>query len=454
MSKIIYENNTIKKIFFNWQYERFLNEIHWLKKFKNCDFTPKILKINFEKKIIELTNVGVRINSTNLPKNWLNQLGTILKTLKQNNCFHGDINSENILVKNKKLKLIDFAQSGQIFDKNIIYIKKRMFFDEYSKNRIDLNLNKIDYRSNDLRTLIVWDKSNEELVDKEIKKNKNFKIIDKILLSKNCYEDVFKDRIFWLDKFYNREIDRNSPKLTKDIICYIILSKKSFFEQKKMLFTNEVRYVDNNIFEFKKKIRNKRKNIIHISDNFEEAKRNAFYISRNKNNYPYKYFTKSQFKHQSLSNLVDGLNKNKKLKYIFIRNRLDKSGDIDVLCNNYFLFKKEIDGQSFKHKNLRLISNSGDPVEDYGFKVANFAKIKNEEICFDVRYLGDNYLCEHWQKELLNRRTKYQNHYTLSFNDKLYTLIYHIVYHKGYIDKKYHPILKKNLKKIILTLNI
>ena len=253
MSKIIYENNTIKKIFFNWQYERFLNEIHWLKKFKNCDFTPKILKINFEKKIIELTNVGVRINSTNLPKNWLNQLGTILKTLKQNNCFHGDINSENILVKNKKLKLIDFAQSGQIFDKNIIYIKKRMFFDEYSKNRIDLNLNKIDYRSNDLRTLIVWDKSNEELVDKEIKKNKHFTIIDEILLSKNCYEDVFKDRIFWLDKFYNREIDRNSPKLTKDIICYIILSKKSFFEQKKMLFTNEVRYVDNNIFEFKKK---------------------------------------------------------------------------------------------------------------------------------------------------------------------------------------------------------
>ena len=214
-----------------------------------------------------------------------------------------------------------------------------------------------------------------------------------------------------------------------------------------MLFTNEVRYVDSNIFEFKKKIRRKRRNIIHISDNFEEAKRNAFYISRNKKNYPYKYFTDAQFNHQSLNSLIKKLNKNKKLKYVFMRDKLDKYGDIDVLCNNYFLFKKEIDGQSFKHKNLKLISNSGDPVEDYGFKVANFVKIKGKHFFFDIRYLGDNYICEQWQKVLLKRKIKYLNYYTLNFKDKLYTLIYHIVYHKGYIDKKYYPILEKKFKK-------
>ena len=39
--------------------------------------------------------------------------------------------SENLLVKNKKLKLIDFAQSTKKSGEKIIYLKKRMFFDKY-----------------------------------------------------------------------------------------------------------------------------------------------------------------------------------------------------------------------------------------------------------------------------------------------------------------------------------
>jgi hypothetical protein len=453
MSKIIYENRIVKKIFYDWQKDRFINEIYWLKKLSKYKFIPKIIDIDYKNRILIITNEGDKLTSSNLPSNWQNQLNKILKCLSQNNCFHGDINSENILVRNKKLKLIDFAQSTIKKGKEIVYLKKRMFFDEYAQNRIAINVNKSSYNSNYLRTLVVWDKSNQKKIDKEIIANPNLKIIDKIFISKNFYEDIYKDKIFWLDKFYNRPIDRNSLKLRKDLYCYIIISKNPIFKLNKMLFTKDERFVDENIFKFKKKIRKKQKNIIHISDNFEEAKRNALFISRTKNTFPYRYFLKSQFVHHSLSTLIKKLNNEKKLKYIFLRNIFDKNGDIDVLCNNYYLFKQLVDGQSFKKKNLNIISNSGDPYEDYGFKVSNFVKVKNKEVCFDIRSIGDNYFDKKWQNNLLKKRIKKSNYFTLKNEDKLYSLVYHIVYHKGYIDKKYIKFLNLNLKKDNIKLN-
>ncbi len=328
-----------------------------------------------------------------------------------------------------------------------------MFFDKYAENRIALSIKKSFFNSNDLRSIIVWDKKNIGLIEKEILHNPNLKVLDKIYISKNFYEDIYKDKIFWLDQFYNRFIDRKSPKLKTDIYCYIVVSKKPIFKSNKMFFTKDYRIVDNNIFIFKKKIRKKRRNIIHISDNFEEAKRNAFYLSRSKKGFPYQYFTKSQYQHKSMKSLVEKLNKEKNLKYVFLRGAAKKNDDIDVLCNSYYLFKRSIDGQSFKKKNLRLFSNAGDPLEDYGFKVSNFAKIKNKEICFDIRSVGDNYFCERWQKKLLVGRIKKENYFSLNKNDKLYSLIYHIVYHKGYIDNKYLKFLKINFKKEQINLD-
>ena len=65
--------------------------------------------------------------------------------------------------------------------------------------------------------------------------------------------------------------------------------------------------------------------------------------------------------------------------------------------NDFFLFKRTVDGQSFKLKGLNLFSNTGDPFEDYGFKVSNYVKIKNREICIDIRSIGDGYFNKKWQ---------------------------------------------------------
>ncbi len=128
MSKIIYENNTIKKKYYDWQNERFINEIYWLKKLSKFNFVPKVLAIDYKKRVLTLTNEGQRVNSFNIPKNWKVQLNKILNLLIESNCFHGDINSENLLVKNKKLKLIDFAQSTKKRGgENYLFKKKDVF---------------------------------------------------------------------------------------------------------------------------------------------------------------------------------------------------------------------------------------------------------------------------------------------------------------------------------------
>ena len=62
---------------------------------------------------------------------------------------------------------------------------------------------------------------------------------------------------------------------------------------------------------------------------------------------------------------------------------LDEHADIDILTNNYFLFKAISGGKSRK----------GPMVEDGGYKVCNKVRINNVEVDVDVRHMGDNYYC-------------------------------------------------------------
>ena len=442
------EKNTVKKYFLSSDSSLFYNELYWLKKLQKFQFTPKIINVDYKNFVISLSYVGKKISSSNKPKNWQNQLKDILQHLKKNNCLHSDIKPDNLLVKNKKLFLIDFAQSIKITDlKKKIFLKKRIFFNKYSANRIGLSIKKNLLLSNDLRVLVIWNEKNQSEIEKKIISNKNFLIIDKIKLRKNFYTDIYKDRIFWIDQFYNKKISKNTNKLKNDIFVYIIKSINPTFKSNKMIFTKQNKIVDHKVFNFKKKVRKNKLSLIHISDNFEESKRNAIFFSKTKNDYPSKYFFKTQNIFNSKKDLFKRLNESKKLKYVLLRDQKSEKEDIDILVNDYFLFKRIADCHSYKNKNLNFISNSGDPIEDGGFKVANFVKIKNNKVIkLDVRYIGDGYFDNNWQKNILNNRKFYQGHYIPSKENFTYSLLYHIVYHKGYIDKKYVFLLKKALK--------
>ena len=439
--------NLVKKKFLSKNSHLFLNEIYWLNKLKKHNFVPKISHIDYKNFTISMTYEGEKISSKNKLKNWSKQLKKILYILKKNNCFHSDIKPDNLLLNKKKLVLIDFAQSIKISDlKKDVFFKKRIFFDQYSINRIKLSIEKNLVFSNDLRVLIVWNQKNQKQIEKKIKQNKNISIIDKIKLRKNFYTDIFRDRIFWIDQFYNKKINKNTNKLENNIYVYIVKSVNPIFKSHKMIFSKENRIVDHKIFTFKKNIRKNKLSIIHISDNFEESKRNAIFLSKSKDDFPAQYFFKTQNIFDSKKKFFKKLNSNKKLRYVVLRNQTSKNDDIDILVNDYFLFKRISDCHSYKTKNLNLISNSGDPVENNGIKVSNYIKIKDKIIKLDVRFIGDEYFDISWQKKILNNREYFKGYYVPNNENFIYALLYHIVYHKGYIDKKYKYILKKSFK--------
>tara|TARA_B100001059_G_C17712799_1_gene516408 strand:+ start:607 stop:1089 length:483 start_codon:yes stop_codon:yes gene_type:complete len=144
----------VKKYFSVNNLSIFYNEIFWLKKFQKYNFVPRIIDIDYHNYIILISYEGEKISDKNKPNDWVNQLKNILYYLRKNNCFHSDIKCDNLLVNKNKLVLIDFAQSIKISDlvKNK-FLKKRIFFDEYSVNRINLSINKNQIYSNDLRVL-------------------------------------------------------------------------------------------------------------------------------------------------------------------------------------------------------------------------------------------------------------------------------------------------------------
>ena len=126
---------------------------------------------------------------------------------------------QNVLVKNNKLKLIDFDQCLKISDlKRNIFLKTRVFFDEYSFNRINLSINQNIISSNDLRILIVWDPKKIGQIEKEIYRNKNIQIIDKTKIKKKFYHEDYKDRIYWIDQ-YNKNNKKRVNFKTRFCLC-------------------------------------------------------------------------------------------------------------------------------------------------------------------------------------------------------------------------------------------
>ena len=69
-----------------------------------------------------------------------------------------------------------------------------------------------------------------------------------------------------------------------------------------------------------------------------------------------------------------------------------------------------------------------------------------------MRFVGDDYF-DKIGKILI--KTKFNKDYKVPNRENfLYSLLYHIVYHKGYIDRKYNKILKKHFKFKILDLEL
>tara|TARA_Y100001968_G_C19448906_1_gene767170 strand:+ start:3634 stop:4218 length:585 start_codon:yes stop_codon:yes gene_type:complete len=71
--------------------------------------TPKL--VNYGPDWIEMEYAGKQISKNNLPSDWEYQINNISSILSKYDIIHRDIKLENILVKDKKIILIDFGSS-------------------------------------------------------------------------------------------------------------------------------------------------------------------------------------------------------------------------------------------------------------------------------------------------------------------------------------------------------
>ena len=135
----------------------FNRESYCLKKVKNQKHFPNILCIDKEYKQFYINYCGVYLTKDNVPSNWKKQIQEIISTLEKLNICHNDMWSNNFLVKNDEIYLIDFGWSS-------MYNEKYPF----------ININKTDiYKYSNLIDLL------ENVYTRVIEKRINFYLKDK-----------------------------------------------------------------------------------------------------------------------------------------------------------------------------------------------------------------------------------------------------------------------------------
>jgi hypothetical protein len=122
---------------------------------------------------------------------------------------------------------------------------------------------------------------------------------------------------------------------------------------------------------------------------------------------------------------------------------MDGHGDVDLLCFNSVELAKKIQANpDVNHFNNGLHD-----------KVHYFFYINNNPVSLDLRFIGDNYYCEKWEREMLDRRVLNNGFYVLSDEDHFYSLIYHAVFQKEYFSEEYKQRLFKMAQNIKVILS-
>src|SRR3989304_4092278 len=105
-----------------------------------------------------------------------------------------------------------------------------------------------------------------------------------------------------------------------------------------------------------------------------------------------------------------------------MRNKVDHSSDIDILVNEFYLFKRASGAIGYKHKR----SNRPGPAYEYGgYKVSGYVAIGGRDVSVDIRFVGDCYYCEQWERDMLSRRVRAGGFFVANNENLFYSLLYH-----------------------------
>ena len=105
------EQNIVEKIvdYKHYSKELYEREVYWLNKLSDSGVTPKLLNCDPKTNTITMEWCGELLCEENKPDDVYEQLYNISITLLKNNCFYNDWKAGNFLIRNGKIKIIDFG---------------------------------------------------------------------------------------------------------------------------------------------------------------------------------------------------------------------------------------------------------------------------------------------------------------------------------------------------------
>ena len=136
---------------------------------------------------------------------------------------------------------------------------------------------------------------------------------------------------------------------------------------------------------------------------------------------------------------------NQSLNYVVLRN-------FEELPNNFKIgFKGDIDILAEDKNEIELISNAK-KISPQNFGRRFRILVNNEKIHLDLRYVGDGYLDEEWEKSILNKRISKNGIFVPNEKNYFYSYLYHCLIQKksmSEIHVKRISKLGKNIRKNI-----
>lgn len=425
----------------------FERECYWLDRLQGSGVVPELVDIDYGNRSLLIEYAGAPILSNGLPFDWRTQVQNVLDTLAELNCKHNDISETELLVHDGVIKLVDFGYaslgndmtcSGVIPD----VVKNRLFDDKYIINLIDL-LSGSRFRKSEPHCFVLWCSEDREIVEKHI--TDRFEIIQAITYNPKAFAAIGSNRLDVLDRFYQGRTVSHGNKGYEPFVVYFVFDETPVYGTRRNLYSGCDSIVNVNTYELKKILRKNRSSYFHASDSIQESYDNLESLTFNVHRVPIRYWEAWRPKFSTLEVFFEQLNRTDGLEYVVLRNfenfpgqaTLAEHPDIDILVNDYYLFKRVTGGIGYKHK-LPNSSHSSGPAYEYGgYKVANKVMIGGQDLTVDVRFVGDDYYDAKWQLSILRNRVRRGCFFVPDSTNLFYSLLYHALVHKRRLSEDY-----------------
>jgi hypothetical protein len=294
-----------------------------------------------------------------------------------------------------------------------------------------------------------------------------------MIWSEGCYykEKILEDlqnqvdvldayQISWTKKYFSRNLTRfygeNLPRFSGKerhcgngpFITAIVRDKDPLYKQR--LTTNHgIQLVNSNLFDLKNKYREWTGggHKIHTTNTIQESRHDIMLLFGQSYNYfdnkyksnwdgSIKLFNENLIGYDGWKNLKElFLVLNETINYVVLRN-------FDCLPDqNNSTMHEDIDILTDDVRNMQHILNNYSK-SMLPFRVNHDIKISNNKVPFDIRFVGDKYYSDTWEKAILTNRLK--NNYGIYIPDEInhfHSLLYHSLIHKTILSDEYKIIL-------------